>query len=107
MPSETRLGGEAGETRSEAEGEELSSAKCTLFSGEGSRTLCSAGRGEKQTEAAEHEGKEESEGAGMAESGEGGRASCDEGEEGGGEYIWRRSVRVSVIVEGSVGCVVV
>ena len=81
-------------------------AQCTLCSGEGSRTLCSGGRGEKRTEAAEHESAE-AEGADMAESGEVGRATCGEGVERGGEYIWRRSVRLSVIVEGSVGWVVV
>ena len=63
-------------------------------------------KGEKRTEAAEHEGSEEAEGAGMAESKEVSRATCGEGREGGGEDIWRRSMRLSVIVEGSVGWVV-
>ena len=81
----------------------------TLCSGEGRRTLCSGGRRAKRTEAAEHEGAEEAEGASMTESEEIGKAGSRGGGEGegDGEYIWMRSVRLSVIVEGSVGWVVV
>ena len=57
-------------------------------------------------EAAEHGSAAEAEGAALAVSGEGGRAGRGGGGKGGGEKIWRRPVRSSIMLEGSVGPVV-